>query len=73
MASKRYQNTGLRNWWAVHIEAWRPIDGRPRLDELPPWAWKSGNHLNTWRSSSTRMAQLRPLVITGQRRRVTRR
>jgi len=23
MASKRYQNRGLRTWWAVHIEAWR--------------------------------------------------
>ena len=23
MASKRYQNRGLRTWWSVHIEAWR--------------------------------------------------
>jgi hypothetical protein len=23
VASKRYQNRGLRTWWAVHIEAWR--------------------------------------------------
>jgi len=27
----------------------RMVDGHPinRLDELLPWAWKAGNHVNT--------------------------